>query len=111
MFFPGGPFISPVDQTDFDTAVVALGEQSSLAHVMTMLVIAGMLLHVYGIVALLRLVNGARCSAGTALRTGVFASLFAWGIFIVALAKRHLVIYLMQRSLSVSETPDMAQQF
>ena len=111
LFYPGGPIVDPVNQMDFGAAITALGEQPSLAHVMTMLVIAGMLLHLYGITALLRLTHGARCLAGTALRTGVFASLFAWGIFIVGLGQRHMVIHLMQRSVDPTESADMAQQF
>ena len=109
LFYPGGPVINPVDQSDFGAAVVALGEHPSLAHVMTMLVIVGMLLHVYGISALLRLGKGEQCLAGTVLRSGVFASLFAWGIFIIGLGQRHMVIHLMQRS--ENESADMAQQF
>lgn len=111
LFYPGGPFISPVDQTDFGAAVVTLGEQPSLAHLMTMLVILGMLLHIYGITALLRVGQGERCLGAIALRTGVFASLFAWGIFIVGLSQRHMAIHLMQRSANSAESAEMAQQF
>ena len=111
LFYPGGPAVNPVDQSDFLGAVVALGEHPSLAHVMTMLVILGMLLHVYGISALLRLGKGEQCLAGTILRSGVFASLFAWGIFIIGLGQRHMVIHLMQRSANPAESADMAQQF
>lgn len=111
LFYPGGPFINPVNQTDFPAAVAALGEQPHLAHVMTMLVIAGMLLHGYGIAALLRLGNGRRCLAGSALRAGVIASLFGWAIFVVALGRRHMVIHLMQRSTNPAESPEMLTQF
>ena len=111
LFYPGGPFINPVDQSDFGAAVIALGEQPNLAHLMTMLVIVGMLLHLYGISALLRVTDGARCLAGTALRLGVFGSLLAWIIFIVGLGQRHMAIYLMQRGLDPAETAEMADQF
>lgn len=111
LFYPGGPFINPVDQLDFAAAVAALGEQPNLAHLMTMLVIVGMLLHIYGICALLRLGKGERCLGSIALRTGVFASLFAWGIFIVGLSQRHMAIHLMQRSANSAESVEMAQQF
>ena len=70
--------INPVNQTDFPAAIAALGDQPSLGHVTTMLAVAGMLLQAYGLFALFRLGNGQRCLAGTALRTGVIASLFGW---------------------------------
>ena len=111
LFFPGGPFVSPVNQMDFAAAVVPLGEHPSLAHLMTMLVIVGMMLYAYGICAFLRLGNGERSLAGTALRTGVFASLFGWGVFIIGLGHRHMVIHLMQRSLDPAESPEMQAEF
>ena len=43
-FYPGGPFINPVNQTDFPAAIAALGDQPNLGHVTTMLAVAGMLL-------------------------------------------------------------------
>ena len=62
--------INPVNQTDFPAAIAALGDQPSLGHVTTMLAVAGMLLQAYGLFALVRLGNGQRCLAGTALRMG-----------------------------------------
>ena len=70
-----------------------------------------MLLQAYGLFALFRLGNGQRCVAGTALRTGVIASLFGWGIFLLALGRRHMVIHLMQRSMNPAETPEVQAQF
>ena len=80
--------INPVNQTDFPAAIAALGDQPSLGHVTTMLAVAGMLLQAYGLFALFRLGNGQRCLAGTALRTGVIASLFGWAIFVLAMGRR-----------------------
>ena len=111
LFYPGGPLINPVNQTDFPAAIAALGDQPSLGHVTTMLAVAGMLLQAYGLFALFRLSNGQRCLAGTALRTGVIASLFGWGIFLLALGRRHMVIHLMQRSMNPAETPEVQAQF
>ena len=110
LFFPGGPFVSPVDQTDFAAAIVPLGEQAVLGHVMTMLLILGMLFYAYGFVALYRLGNGERSLGSTALRLGVVTSLFGWGIFVLGLAQRHMVIYLMQRSLDSAESAEAQAQ-
>ena len=103
--------INPVIQTDFPAPMAALGDQPSLGHVTTMLAVAGMLLQAYGLFALVRLGNGQRCLAGTALRTGVIASLFGWGIFLLALGRRHMVLHLRQRSMNPAETPEVQAQF
>ena len=70
-FFPGGPLVDPVDQTDFPAAVAALGGQPNLGHAMTMLVIAGMLLYAHSFLAVYRLAGDDRSLSGMALRSGV----------------------------------------
>ena len=103
LFFPGGPFVSPVDQTDFAAAIVPLGEQAGLSHLMTMLLVLGMLCYAYGFTALLRL-------GGHALRIGVVTSVFAWGVFVIGLAQRHIVVYLMQQSLDSGQSAEAQAQ-
>lgn len=99
-----------MDQTDFAAAIVPLGEQAALGHVMTMLLVVGMLFYASGFVALYRLGNGERSPASTALRLGVVTSLFGWGVFVLGLAQRHMVIYLMQRSLDSAESAEAQAQ-
>ena len=97
IFHPGGLFIDPVDQTDFVVAIEAMANNASLAHLMTMLTAIGMLLYIYSFSTLVRLPRTPGWG-GSALRFGIVISIFGWGIFIVAMAMRHLTIHLMQRA-------------
>lgn len=107
LFYPGGPIIDPVDQTDFPAAAAALAANPSLAHAMTLLVIVGMLLYAYGFVELLRL-RGLGAGFGVSvLRFGLLASLFSWSVFIVGFGVRHSGIYLMQQSINAGEGTEM----
>ena len=92
-----GFVIDPVDQTDFVLAIQTMGNNASLAHMSTMMTAMGMLLHVYGFSTLLRL-SRMPGWGGSALRFGIVVSIFGWGIFIVAMGMRHLIIHLMQRA-------------
>ena len=103
LFFPGGPIVDPVDQTDFPAAAAVLASNPSLAHAMTLLAIIGMLLYGYGFVALLRLRGQGAGFGASVLRFGILASLFSWSVFIVGFGVRHGGIYLIQQSVSAGE--------
>ena len=91
IFHPGLLF-DPVDQVDFPKAIQALADSASLAHLVTMLTIIGMLLYIYAALTLLRVPQ-----QHGALRIGLFLSMFGWSLAIVGMGMRHLVIHLMQR--------------
>ena len=110
LVFPGGPFVDSVDQTDFEAALVALGDSPRLGHLTSLMVIVGMLLHAYGLLGLLGLTRGQEGLRGPGLRFGILLSLFAWGIFTVAIGKRLMVIHLIQRS-DLAETAEMQALF
>ncbi|MYB77098.1 MAG: hypothetical protein F4X83_08385 [Chloroflexi bacterium] len=111
LFFPGGPIIDPVDQTDFPAAAAALGANPTLAHAMTLLVIVGMLLYSYGFVELWRLRGRGAGFGVSVLRFGIVASLFSWSVFIVGFGARHSAIYLMQQGLHAGEGTALQAEF
>ncbi len=96
--FPGGLLLDPVDQTDFPAALDAMADNASLAHLASMLSIIGMFLYAYAALTWLRLPQRAGLG-GSALRLGVFASLFGWGLYAIAMGMRHFSIHLMQRGM------------
>ena len=98
ILYPGGVVVQSVDQTDFEGAIAALGESPRLGYLTALVVILGMLLHGYGLLALFGLGRGSEGFRGPGLRAGIILSLFAWGIFTLALGKRLMVIHLMQRA-------------
>ncbi|MXW35964.1 MAG: hypothetical protein F4X26_00255 [Chloroflexi bacterium] len=98
LFFPGGPIVDGVDQTDFDAAVGALAANPELGHATTLVVVLGMMLHAYGFLALFALGRGNSGLMGLGLRFGLILSIFAWGIFAISQGKRIMVIHLMQRA-------------
>lgn len=110
MIFPGGPIVDSVDQTDFEAAIGALAGNPGLGHVTTLMVIVGMLLHGYGLLALFGLARGGEGFSGPGLRFGIILSLFGWGLFVLSMAKRHMVIHLTQRA-EIAETTALQEFF
>ena len=110
LLHPGGALIDPVDQTDFPSAITVMADYASLAHVLSMLGIIGMLLYGYSFLALFRVPRQAGL-ADSALRFGIVTSLFGWGIFILAMGMRHFTIHLMQRSMDAAAAPETQAAF
>lgn len=102
VFTPGGWLISPVDQTNYVETLAVLAKYPSLAHVTAMAAAISMLLYGYGLLGL-RSIPGSKFSS--LLQYGVSTSLFGWGIFRIAMGKRHRTVHLMQRSVESSGDP------
>ena len=98
MLFPGGVLLDPVDQTDFPAALESMADNASLAHLTSMLSIIGMFLYAYCALTWLRLPRQTGLG-GSLLRLGVFASLFGWALYAIAMGMRHFSIHLMQRGM------------
>ncbi|MXY59359.1 MAG: hypothetical protein F4Y96_02465 [Chloroflexi bacterium] len=99
VFHPGGWLVGePVDQTDFAETLRVMGDYASLAHLVTMLGIVGMLLYSYSFITLWRVPQQSGL-VGSSLRLGILSSLFGWGLYIIAMGMRHMTIHLMQRSM------------
>ena len=98
LLFPGGVLLDPVDQTDFPVALEAMADNASLAHLSSMLSIIGMFLYAYCALTWLRLPRQTGLG-GSLLQLGVFASLFGWALYAIAMGMRHFSIHLMQRSM------------
>ncbi len=98
LFMPGYTLIDPVDQTDFLTALRALGDSAVLAQWMTFFTLISLLLMSFGFLAILPLANRQAGLAGRLLQFGIIATLIEWSILIVATGMRHFEIHLMQRS-------------
>lgn len=107
LFTPGGWLVSPVDQSNYAETLEVLSRYSSLAHVTAMCAAISMLLYGYGLLGLfgLRAVPGSKLSS--LLHYGIITSLFGWGVFLIAMGKRHMTIHLMQRSVGASGDPEM----
>ena len=98
LLFPGGVLLDPVDQTDFPVALETMADNASLAHLASMLSIIGMFLYAYCALTWLRLPRQTGLG-GSLLRLGVFASLFGWALYAIAMGMRHFSIHLMQRGM------------
>lgn len=104
---PGGWLISPVDQTNYAETLEVLSRYPNLAHVTAMAAAISMLLYGYGLLGLwgLRAVPGSRFSS--LLPFGIITSLFGWGVFLIAMGKRHMTVHLIQRSTQTAENPEL----
>ena len=96
LFYPGVALIDQVDQTDFAAAMEVVEDYSSLAHVMTLLGIVGVLGYAYGFMSLYHMARAESGVASALLRFGVGVSILGWAVFAVAMGVRHLVIFLVQ---------------
>jgi len=107
LFTPGGWLISPVDQTNYAETLEVLSLYPSLAHVTAMAAAISMLLYGYGLLGLfgLRAIPGSKLSS--LLQYGVITSLFGWGIFLIAMGKRHMTVHLIQRSMESAGDPEL----
>ena len=105
VFTPGGWLISPVDQTNYVETLEVLAKYPSLAHVTAMAAAISMLLYGYGLLGLLGLRSIPGSKFSSLLQYGVITSLFGWGIFLIAMGKRHMTVHLMQRSVESSGDP------
>ena len=98
LILPGGVLLDPVDQTDFPVALQSMADNASLAHLASMLSIIGMFLYAYCALTWLRLPRQTG-RGDSLLRLGVFASLFGWALYTIAMGMRHFSVHLMQRGM------------
>lgn len=106
LLLPGGVLLDTVDQTDFVLVLEAMAENARLAHLASMLSIIGMFLYMYAGLTWLRLPQQTELG-GSMLRLGVFASLFGWSLYVIAMGMRHFSIHLMQRGMQPGADPEM----
>ena len=99
LLYPGGVLIDSVDQTNFHGAIAAMSDNANITHAMTLLFILAILMEAYGLLALVRLVGRQGSLADTALRFGLGGIAFSWGLFIVELGSRHMVVHITQHGV------------
>ena len=101
-FYPGGALIDSVEQSDFLAVIGVWADNSNLIHTLTFTFIVAMLLEAYGFLGLFRLIGKQGGFANAALLFGLLTSLFTWGVFIVGMGMRHIIIHIMQHELGAS---------
>ena len=100
-FYPGALIVDAVDQADFAAVIAAMTDSDSLAHVLTLTMILAIMLQAFGLYSLLR-VQRAPGIVDSALRLAVAATMFAWGIYIIAMGMRHVVLHIATHGISIS---------
>ena len=105
LLHPGIALINPVDQTDFQAAVGAMGDAPTLSHLMTILNILGMMLTSFGVLALFPLATNQGGLSGTFLKFGILVSIVEWSSIVVGLGMRHYVVYLAQQAAAAPPDP------
>ncbi len=71
------------------------------AHALTLTVIVAIVLQVFGLYSLLR-IKRVPGLADSALRFALTATMFAWGIYIIAMGMRHVVLHIATHGISLS---------
>ena len=99
ILLPGGAVIDPVDQNDFAAVIGAWTDNAGLTHSVNLVFIFAMLLEAYGFLGLFRLLGQERSAGNSILLFGLVTSLFSWGVFVIGMGMRHIVIHIAQHSL------------
>ena len=69
-----------------------------------------MLLEAFGALALFRLLGRQESLADAALRFGLVGIVFSWGVFIVQLGTRHMVVHITQHGIGSGTAQEMQAQ-
>ena len=99
ILLPGGAVIDPVDQNDFAAVIGAWTDNAGLTHTVNLVFIFAMLLEAYGFLGLFWMLGHERSAANSILLFGLVTSLFSWGVFVVGMGMRHVVIHIAQHSV------------
>ncbi len=108
--YPGALIINPVDQTDFEAAVGAIGDATEISHILAIVSIIATLLMIFGLMALYPLATRDGTIGGSLLRFGIIASVIEWTIIVVATGMRIFVGHLTQRADAATDGAE-AQAF
>ena len=108
LFVPGGILSDNVDQSDFPDAVKVLADNATASHATTLLIIVGILLYAYGVLPLFAAVRNSAGEVNHSLRMGLLGIMFSWGIYIVQMGARHVVVHIETHGIGTSNDADIS---
>ena len=109
IFYPGGWLIDSVDPLDFEGTIAAMAGNDNLAHGLSFLIVLASLSVAYGLFSFWRLSGPTGSLGHSLLRFGILVNLFHYGIYILTLGMRDLLIAVAQHRDSLA-APEQADQ-
>ena len=110
--YPGGWVVDATNSMDFQSTIDAMIENDNLSHVVLSGVIIASLAISYGIFAFWRLTD----SSDVLLRFGILLNLFHYGIYILTMGMRHMLVAIAQHQddievNGVAATPEQINEY
>ena len=109
LFYPGGWLIDPSDPLDFQETIDAMTGNDNLTRGLSLLIVLAALSVSYGLFSFWRLSGPARSLGHSLLRFGILVNLFHYGIYILSLGVRDLLVAVHQHADSLA-APEQADQ-
>lgn len=108
ILYPGGWVVDATSSMDFQATIDAMVENDNLSHLVLFAVIISCLVISYGVLSFWRLSD----SADALLRFGVLLNLFHYGIYILTMGMRHMLVAIAQHqdNIEVDGVPASAAQ-
>ena len=97
ILYPGGWFVDATSSLDFQSTIDAMVENDNLSHAVFSAVIIACLAISYGILSFWRLSD----SGDALLRFGVLLNLFHYGIYILTMGMRHMLVAIAQHQADI----------
>ena len=103
LLYPGGWLIDPSDPLDFNETLQAYADHDNLTHAVSFVIILCSLLISYGIFSFWRLQGPSGSLGHSMLRFGILVNLFHYGIYILTMGTRHLLVAVAQHTESLAD--------
>ena len=110
ILYPGGWLIDASDPLDFEETIQAFTANDNLTHAVSFVVILCSLLISYGIFSFWRLQGPSGSLGHSMLRFGILVNLFHYGVYILTMGTRHLLVAVSQHAGSLADpsgAPDL----
>lgn len=109
IFYPGGWLIDASDPLNFNETIAAMTSNDNLTHALSFVIILAALSVAYGLFSFWRLSGPAGSLGHSLLRFGILVNLFHYGIYILTLGMRNLLVAVDQHRDALA-APEQADQ-
>lgn len=103
LLYPGGWLVDPSDPLDFNETLKAYADHDNLTHAVSFVIILCSLLISYGLFSFWRLQGPSGSLGHSMLRFGILVNLFHYGVYILTMGVRHLLVAVSQHAEALAD--------